>query len=73
MRRVIRVALFALLSLLIAGTAIPALAVPPTPTSFRLAANGSGNTSLRVQWTWRLGIASYDLEVDTDSAFAHLV
>jgi endonuclease/exonuclease/phosphatase family metal-dependent hydrolase len=73
MRRVIRVALFALLSLLIAGTAIPALAVPPTPTSFRLAANGSGNTSLRVQWTWRLGIASYDLEVATDPAFAHLV
>jgi hypothetical protein len=73
MRRVGLAALLAFFSLLIAGTATPALAAPPTPTSFRLASNGSGNTSLRVQWTWRAGITSYDLQVATDTAFAHLV
>jgi endonuclease/exonuclease/phosphatase family metal-dependent hydrolase len=73
MRRTSLAALLALFSLLIAGAATPALAAPPTPASFRLAAGGSGNTSLRVQWTGRAGITSYDLEVATDSAFAHLV
>jgi endonuclease/exonuclease/phosphatase family metal-dependent hydrolase len=74
MRRIRLAALLAFLSLVIAGSATtPALAAPPTPTSFRLASNGSGNTSLRVQWTWRAGIASYDLQVATDSSFAHLV
>jgi endonuclease/exonuclease/phosphatase family metal-dependent hydrolase len=73
MRRVRLAVLLAFFSLLIAGTATPALAAPPTPTSFRLASNGSGNTSLRVQWTWRAGITSYDLQVATDTAFAHLV
>jgi endonuclease/exonuclease/phosphatase family metal-dependent hydrolase len=73
MRRVSLAALLAFFSLLIAGTATPALAAPPTPTSFRLASSGSGNTSLRVQWTWRAGITSYDLDVATDTSFAHLV
>jgi endonuclease/exonuclease/phosphatase family metal-dependent hydrolase len=73
MRRISLVALLAFLSLLIAGSATPALAAPPTPTSFRLASGGSGNTSLRVQWTWQAGIASYDLQVATDSSFAQLV
>jgi hypothetical protein len=73
MRRISLAALLAFFSLLITGVATPALAAPPTPTSFRLATGGSGNTSLRVQWTWQAGIASYDLEVATDTSFTQPV
>jgi endonuclease/exonuclease/phosphatase family metal-dependent hydrolase len=72
MRRVSLAALLAFFSLLIAGAATPALAALPTPTSFHLASGGTGNTSLRVQWAWRAG-TSYDVQVSTDAAFAHLV
>jgi endonuclease/exonuclease/phosphatase family metal-dependent hydrolase len=73
MRRTLRAALLALLSLLIVGSVIPAHAAPPTPTSFRLSSNGSGHTSLRVQWSWQPGAASYDLQVATNTSFAPLV
>ena len=54
--------------LLIALLAAPAQAAAPKPTSVKVAAQY--NTGIRIQWAWKSGISSYQVQAATDPSFA---
>ena len=53
--------------LLIALMAAPAQAAPSKPSSVKVAAQY--NTGIRVQWAWKSGISSYQVQAATDPSF----
>jgi len=54
--------------LLIAFVAAPAQAASPKPSSVKVAAQY--HTGIRVQWAWKSGISSYQVQAATDPSFA---
>ena len=54
--------------LLIALLAAPAQAAAPKPSSVKVAAQY--HTGIRVQWAWKSGISSYQVQAATDPSFA---